>query len=594
MSKLRAQLEKGEFLEIAKTIRPPGKTPEETEILISSFSFLGRLEEATGLLQARSSVMNTEEKVRARFSLGLAALRASKFQTAKKLFMLNVKSATPAVQDYSSQGVALYYYFFGQFEKSQKWGQRALTAAMKNGSPYTQLLATDLLGHSHVQMGHRPEGLRLLRQSVQLALDSDKPFTAESIDAERLIYEAQFGSRAGESVRSLENFSSSLRAQSSYTRGNLLLERGRQLTLRGDWKRARETLDQGSFQIYQYGLRRQELTLQHRLAEVSFRQGDFSSALHFLQAARRCLNQVSDRAFEIRILGLELKLLENQNESALIAQKKQRLLELSAHYGDQINRQILERKGWSKNRTEGSRPGEDPLHDFLKSLEESPGDSLRACLEHGWYNFLPEVLQKPRNKRRLIVLEDQVSWVSISSEGVLFEADALTGQSHRLLWLLSTGPQSKESLVQKIWGYEYDPLRHDSLIYSALSSLRKALPAQSSILETTEQGWRLTDPCEFLSKKFDWSVDTQVRPASSKQPFDPSLGLSLRQEQAYRVLAQQKKEFWDIKTYRSHFKVATMTAFRDLKDLVEKGYLVRRGQGRTTCYVLQASHGGSL
>lgn len=591
MAGLRAQLEKGEFQEIVKSLRPPGKTPEETEILISALSFLGRLEEAEGLLAARSAALDLEQKVRARFSLGLAFLRASKFPSAKRLFLLNAKSAPPSVQDYAAQGVALYDYFFGQFERSRKWGLKALRAAMQNGSAYTQLLATDLLGHSHVQMGQRFEGLRLLRESVQLALDSEKPFTAESIDAERLIYEAQFGSRVQESLRQLENFSSELRAQSSYTRGNLLLELGRQLTLHGDWKRAREVLDRGSFQIYQYGLRRQELTLQLRLAEVSYRQGDLSSSLHFLQAARRCLNQVSDRAFEIRILGLEIKLLESQNEHGLLAPKKQRLLELSESYGDAINRQMLERKGW---RASASRPGEDPLHDFLKSLEESPAESLRACLEHGWFNFLPEILQKPRGERRLVVLEDQVSWVAFSKDGVSVGENALTSQSHRLLWLLSKGPQSKESLVQKVWGYEYDPLRHDSLIYSALSSLRKSLPVQSSLLETTEQGWRLTEPCEFLSKAFDGAARVPTAPSPEvSENLTKGEPLSLRQEQAFLVLSQNKKQFWDIKTYRSHFKVATMTAFRDLKDLVEKGYLLRRGRGRTTCYVLKPGLGGS-
>ena len=60
-----------------------------------------------------------------------------------------------------------------------------------------------------------------------------------------------------------------------------MLELARQLTLRGEYARARALLNSESSKIYAFGNRRQELVLQLRLGELALRQGDIFAAEHF-------------------------------------------------------------------------------------------------------------------------------------------------------------------------------------------------------------------------------------------------------------------------------------------------------------------------
>ena len=583
MNELRELFHKGEFQKILGLIPTPGRTSEEVEVLIGAMSFLGRYEEAVDLWTLREKALSSEEKVRARFSLALAALRASHLRSAKRWFLENHKTAPPEVRDFASQGVALHEYFMGKFTDAAKWGRRALRSAVENGNSYTQFLATDLLGHAYVQMGRRSEGLRLLGQAVNLALNSGRANTAESIEVEKIIYECQFGWQGAQGATRIKQLTDNLHAQSSYTRGNLQLEGARQLTLTGRWREARQLLDHAAFSIYQFGLRRQELTLQLRLAEVAYRQSDFASVLHFLQAARRCLNHVADRTFEIRILGLEIKLDVARGMTYKENPRLARLLELSEKYSDSVNHQILARKGlWSQS---DERPAEDKLHDFLSIAAISPDQALPQCLENGWLGFIPELRGETTAGPRLIVLQDQSSVISMSQEGVRHLPQALSAQSHRVLWSLKNGLQDKEKIVSAVWGYRYDPLRHDSLIYSAMTNLRKGLGEAHAFIQTSDQGWRLAGSCDFDSEKKSGSIP-EISVANLDTPLEGGTDfLSFRQEKALQMLVNGPREFWDVKSFKKQFKVSPMTAFRDLKELFEKGYLKRRGRGRTTCYV---------
>ncbi len=63
-----------------------------------------------------------------------------------------------------------------------------------------------------------------------------------------------------------------------------------------------------------------------------------------------------------------------------------------------------------------------------------------------------------------------------------------------------------------------------------------------------------------------------------------ALGLNERQQGAIVYLREQGRI--TNREYRSLFEVSYDTAYRDLRDLLEKGLVKRQGKGRATCYVL--------
>lgn len=301
----RAQFEQGHHGEIVDSIALPGKTSEESMALIGSLAFVGRFEEAVEIWNLTGERLKPEERSRARFALALAFMRVSKFKTAR--FWLKACLAKPICKEHADvyQGLAVYHYDLGNFEKAALNARKALNTAIKLGDTYIHAFAIDLYGHALVQTGQRSAGLQKLAQAQCLAR---KNVAADPYSPARLAYEAEAGVRPQSIVSELEAQIADLRTEGTYTKANLILELARQLTLRGQWIKARLSLDQVSSLIYAFQNRRQEALLQLRLAELSYRQGDVSAATHFLQAARRCLNKIADSIFETRVLGLEHKI----------------------------------------------------------------------------------------------------------------------------------------------------------------------------------------------------------------------------------------------------------------------------------------------
>jgi hypothetical protein len=136
---------------------------------------------------------------------------------------------------------------------------------------------------------------------------------------------------------------------------------------------------------------------------------------------------------------------------------------------------------------------------------------------------------------------------------------------------------SKEDLVTRIWGYSYHPLKHDAILYRAVSRLRDWL--EPGWIEATGTGYRLRHGVEL---KFGSSHPTHQAP---KQPApvarrDPDL--NWRQ---LKILRQIKsREFIDTDHCRKLFKVSEVTARRDLAHLVRLSMIARIGKGRAIKY----------
>src|SRR5690606_16358459 len=69
---------------------------------------------------------------------------------------------------------------------------------------------------------------------------------------------------------------------------------------------------------------------------------------------------------------------------------------------------------------------------------------------------------------------------------VIWQDQAISLQNQpvlqRLLRALFASPQGldKEQIIESVWGFEYHPLHHDPMIYSAMGRLRDLVPIEMS------------------------------------------------------------------------------------------------------------------
>ncbi len=72
----------------------------------------------------------------------------------------------------------------------------------------------------------------------------------------------------------------------------------------------------------------------------------------------------------------------------------------------------------------------------------------------------------------------------------------------RLLFLFSAGPTkifSKEDIVEKVWEFEYHPLRHDAALFTNIMRIRRLLGDDGiDLIQVSEDGYALMPPKDFL------------------------------------------------------------------------------------------------
>ncbi len=574
-------LRQGRYREVIDQLRPASDaTASEQVALIGAHSFLGQLERALQIWQSFESSFNQNQKIEARFYLGVALTRISKFRKARSLFKTNLDEANSlATTAFAAQGAGFYLYFRGNFSGALKWSRKALQASVKSHETFIEYLSMDLLGHATVQSGRRSQGLKLMQEARQLALASKNANFSNAFAHARLIYEAEVGLRPQSILNELYEALDLSKLSDSYTRGNLVLELSRQLTLRGRFSEATNLLNREASSIYSFGNRRQEVMLQLRLAEISRRQGDFHFMLHLLQSAKKSINVLADKAFEIRLLGLYLKI-PKEITGADHETAHKRLLEISGEHSSLIHRQILFRQGLTADPL--TPAGEDPLHDLFLLAQSDLERAKNLSLELEYLSLYCEFSEIKLGTNFVQVLDTEGKLLIGTKDLIALHTSKLSIQQHRLLSLLAQGEMSKEKLIRQVWGYEYDPLRHDALIHNAIGKLRKSLSGAAKWVLTTEQGWRWDTQVKLIGLD---QIPLEAASVIDDKKIAYLEFLNFRQLKALKALPASGA--WSVPEYKKAFKVSTMTAFRDLAHLQHEGLMIRTGRGRACRYLLR-------
>lgn len=582
-SDFQSYLHQGRYQDILDQVVIDKSIAEKDRVaLIGAHSFLGQTEKAIHLLRVFQDSFHSTLLIQARFYLGIALARTSQFRQSKKYLKSNLDLAQTKIElSYAFQGAGFYSYFQGRFDRAIYFSKKALENSLEAGETYIEFLAMDLFGHATVQGGQRSLGLRHIKEASLLAQARGNANFANAFRDATLIYEAEIGVNPQHVVQKLENSLNSTKINDSYTRANLILELARQLTLRGRFAEAKALLNRTAPSIYSYDNKRQETMLQLRLAEIAYHQGDFDLMNHLIQSAKKSVSVLADHAFELRLLGLELKLPENLGGSRR-EESIRKIHHLSEHHSSRINRQILFRQGLSGVDPE-TPVGEDPLYDLWTLAKTDPLQAQKECLRLGYLGVYREIAHCRPGSAFLRVIEDREGFVAGHRDVILFSSIKFTSQQTALLRALNAANATKASLIKSVWGYDYDPLRHDSLIYNAIAKLRKLLGEFAGWIVTTESGWHWD-----RSVQLQIDVQEMLEPAKAvrfmAESRAPSSELNFRQIQSLRTIP--KDSGWSVGLYKRIFNVSTMTAFRDLTYLHKKGLLIKTGRGRACRYLI--------
>jgi hypothetical protein len=588
--KLHDLFYRGQYSEILKKSvdsKTWDKVDNDIPYVIGALVFTGRMEEARLLADGVFRRKIISPIIKTRFFLGLGFTRLSEYTQACSLFAKNlneVRKGKLADSDifFVYQGLSFYRYYCGRFNSAKRASDVAFKAAFEANDLYGKVLSTDIRSHIMIQLGETATAFELLSRAEKLAGSLQNGSIVMAIQISKMNYRARLGIDPKNSLHDLFKAVGTLAPEDNYSRAGYLLELSRQLTLRGRIYEATAILDRASESIYANQNRRQEATLNLRYSYVMYCSGDFSRSLSFIRSAKRTLHPLVDRVLEREALGLELKVLKALKMQTHADQIQRTLNNKSFHESHFIDQRIAYREGTTQDPVE-VRKGADPLGDLLDLLKTDPDEGIEVLLAEEYLGLLYEALNLER-PRPVLYIDLRPGLLVSLEKGQVAASLGLTSLHRKIFKALEKGAVSKETLFQQAWGMQYDPLRHDTVIYAGITSIRKLLGEKSHWLETIEDGYRWRPGFEIVfHKNYTEPVQAVV---TQVEEFSDSLALNHRQIQALRHL--KKNEFIDVQNYKFLFGISDITASRDLSSLMQSGHVVRIGRARATRYKMKS------
>ncbi len=568
-----------------------GSSSQLFPLIIGALTFVGQLTEAEALyLRKKNEGSSQYSALAARFFLGVGFCRQSDYSRARKYIGENYRciGSAPSMRDrfFIYQGLAFYRYFCGRFRNALEYGRRSLAAAVEAEFVYGKAFAYDLVGHCLAQTGDAHAGIENLEHALKLATRLGNGGLARGFQVSLACYRAQFMGSFVKSEQELGRLEKNAEFADSYSKASLLLELGRQLTLRGDLAVAKKALDRACLPIHSRRHRRYGALLGLRYSVLWSEAGEPHQALHLIRSSLGEIDSSVDLAIEIELRGMEERLLGELGE-APDPRRLERIRWLTRRTGKAVGMRILARENqlsFAESPVNAVAVAKDPLGDLMDRLSAKPDDAIEAILESGYFGLL----------RRAFAIPAHLSGASFNSAcgGVLiydhgkirFHPGAPPQLILKLARQLSVAECSKENLVSRVWGYRYHPLRHDATIYKAISRLRELL--EPGWIEATAAGYRLK-PGIILSFARDSGAPKPREPAPLPAAGDGSSAIreELNWRQTHILKLMKSRDFIDTEHCQKLFNVSEATARRDLSQLVRASLLTRLGKGRAIKYI---------
>lgn len=488
------------------------------------------------------------------FALGVGHTRISEYAKAREHFARNFRfrHCDSLARFYWYQGLGFYRYFTGAYEKSAKYARLALEHATQSKFAYGQLISEELLAHGLTEAGEVRLGLKHMKRSLERARALDHKSLRQSFRLLLLLNEARFGLN-WDCIPKLEKALLKLHPQDTYSRNAVKLELANQWVLRGQAARAFDVLDEACDSIYASQNRRQIAQLNFRLAFLTWLRGRRDEALHLLKSAELHLHKEVDAALWKRMRGLRERIMNSTKESLHQHAKKTKLF------------------------------GEDRFADLYEEISQKDQNALRSVLENNLLFFLYPFYGLQFDQKALI-FDLLPRGVMVVDHGNITVVDrGFSRVNRRVLEALAASHQSKQELIENVWGYEYDASRHDSLIYTSISKIRQMLGTAGVWIEVDEKGYRLQSGVRLQTRDSAPSMKAD-KAARSVPRLSTNTSLNFRQLRILSVFDNDNKDVLGVEEVMRDFDISRATATRDLSELTAMGLLHRLGKARATKY----------
>lgn len=589
---------KGQYQKIAE-ICESEQDISSLELQVGSLCFMGRLDEAQLHYQNNLENLNRSQVIACRFFLSIGFTRHSQQKEAVKLLSRNLKElkndTSPMDQFYIYQGLAFHRNMGCRYNLSLRSAHLAWKAAVSANFLWGRVLASDLKGHSLILTGQLNLGIKSLNDANRIANRIGNDALATATTYSIATANAAAGIDPHGTLDALVNKLETLDPQDNYSRPGLLLELSRELALRGRLRESDHYLNEASKLIYASQHKRYESLLNFRLAYNAYLKGQFSRSHKSLDEAERSLDPKFNLDLKIKLLGLRVDLnkKEGQEPNLDLTTELDRLVRYTG-YGLGKRSQTRQSIGnWHH------QIGDDPVGDLIdrfRSPKITKVQKIEDILKQGYLSFLPEILGISPTERCIVLDPIPNTLVIIDQGNLRVYHKSLTPAMRLCLKALANQRTSKEELIEDVWGYSYDPLRHDPLIYGLMGRIRNSLAEYASWIAATEGAYQIEDEVKvyFLGSKVS-AEQSHAAVVEGSGDFDPAkeesspfveyedFDLNLRQ---LKFLATMKiSDFYTVAEYQALFpEVSRITASRDLSSLVKHNLLKRAGKARATSY----------
>jgi len=581
----------------------------ERSLILGALVMRGQFEEAELFYGIYAKQASLEEHASATMFLGISEVRRSRYDRARKhisrgLGILRTLHDldTPSAQRtafYALFGLGFIHHFSARWERGLVYTERALACARQAEFPMGILFSQDLLAHLYFNQGQVGKSFQTFEKFQRLAKSMGQMAMLQTSKAAEMIYRCQvFSSLQKEWPENVLNAAlATLDLKDTYSHANLVLEVSRHLIMAGKMSEASEMINKAYGPIFAHRHRRQTAEVNLRLAYIFWWQGQGVQALSLLRSSEANLDARVDHVQAMQVEGLERSVwrsISGHGQSGAMVSGRERISR--ERFRSFINFRIDARlAGEARNVfTRGQDPLGDLMDDLSSRREASVGQALRwgrLGLLHLYYGVAPGevVLICDRKESRLL----SFCRGDVDVGTLRWSAPLL-----KMLQLLTSGVQSKESLVFQAFGYNYIPEHHDSLLYANIARLRKALGANTRLLELYEGGYRLATNTilrivpEMKEHRELAHLKPRLRTQATARLLDESsddFTLNSRQILLLRLMKKKNRAFISAREHAKANDISLVTAFRDLRELEARQLIVRHGRARATRYCLAKS-----
>lgn len=564
-----------------------------TAFQIGALVFLGEFTEAH-VLYGRA-IHNLKPSLlfqtQCRFFLGLGCVRRSDYIGAAQHFSFNRKiikrknwekevassKERNEILFYTYQGSAFFRFYKGRFKLAKELAAQAYNAAFENQFSFGLIFSLDLLGYSLCRLGYVRRGIFELEKALKLAKDIGNSGVVNSITVSLITFKAHFGFNLAQDVLKLKEAIESLDINDVYSRGELYLELIHQCILRGQASEAQHHLDQVASIIYVNQNKRQSALFNLRCAQLMILKGENYAALALVGSLKSNLDAKVDIFILRQVEHLEENIKKRLQSPHVVIPLETR----SYFYSIEVN-----------------NLGEDPMGDILDQAQKSGVEYFYELKKNGLLGLIPQVLGLPISFKGIYLGPSRGEIVIFNAGNIKCIDKGVSSSLKKLIQLLEGVEfKSKEFLIKEVWGYEYQPHRHDSLLHSSIGKIRSFLNENSSWIEWSNEGYRLS-PGIKVKESSDHRVVFANKEDNDEEETKNSLkdnithkrilvGLNVRQLKLIKVL--KSNDYIGVSEYAKRFRVCKMTACRDLSSLHQSGLVIRVGKARATMYGLAES-----